>query len=122
MQDKLQPCICPVCQVWDNQLKNTSSFINLLDDIVKNEKINKKDNQMKDNKTPAEQDYIDTAGVFWLVWCPMHNVPLKNFALISDAQKEAERLAKEFEGKHFYVLKTVSKVNVEFQLHRTNFE
>ena len=79
---------------------------------------------MQDNidKTLPEQDYIDTAGVFWLVYCPTHDAPLKSFDLILDAQKDADRLAKEFEGKHFYVLKTVSKVNVEFEVHRTNYE
>jgi hypothetical protein len=67
-------------------------------------------------------EHTDTQSTFWLVWCPMHDAPLKSFDSIFDAEKEAEQLAKEFKKKHFYVLKAVSKVNVEFQVYKTSFE
>lgn len=98
--------------------------VNSVIDWIYDNLIENKDKEMQDNidKLPPEQDYIDTAGVFWLVWTPQGGHPKYRHSTRELAETESARLATKEPEKEFYVLKTVSKVNVEFKVHKVNFE
>ena len=58
---------------------------------------------------------------FWLVWCPTGRSPQYRHDSELSAESEADRLAKECPGQHFYVLLPVTEiVKTEMTIRRFN--
>lgn len=65
------------------------------------------------------QDPDINGKVFYLVWSPRGDNPRARHATETEAIQEADRLAKKYQGRHFYVLESVgySKVDVDSTFH-----
>lgn len=128
--------VCEITEIKDELSNNITRQINKLQDcnLTENKEIlisfyqkirqgieNTANDFLEDKITP-EQDYIDTAGVFWLVWTPQGGHPKYKHSTRELAEMESARLAKQHPDREFYVLKCVSKAFAETRVNKVNYE